>query len=129
MKKCATLATLLALTMSVAVTRAASQIPAQNIQTAGLSLQAEKPPHVDAEPSPADRDLERTIKDALGQDPHMAYSRVNVHVDDKAVVLGGVVLTQTAKKQAAKIAREHAAGRKVTNRLRVNANTNPGPGL
>ncbi|HEY4676534.1 MAG TPA: BON domain-containing protein, partial [Candidatus Angelobacter sp.] len=93
MKKCATLATLLALTMSVAVTRAASQIPAQNIQTAGLSLQAEKPPHVDAEPSPADRDLERTIKDALGQDPHMAYSRVNVHVDDKAVVLGGVVLT------------------------------------
>jgi osmotically-inducible protein OsmY len=89
----------------------------------------EKPPHVDAEPSPADRDLERTIKDALGQDPHMAYSRVSVHVTDKEVVLTGVVLTGTAKGQAAQIASEHAAGRKVTNRLKVNANTHPGSGF
>jgi osmotically-inducible protein OsmY len=89
----------------------------------------EKPPHVDAEPSPADRDLERTIKDALGQDPHMAYSRVSVHVTGKEVVLTGVVLTGTAKGQAAQIASEHAAGRKVTNKLKVNANTHPGSGF
>lgn len=129
MKQCAKLATLVTLTMSLAVTRAAGQNPAQTTQMPHQSLQTEKPPHVDAEPSLADRDLERTIKDALGQDPHMAYSRVKVHVSDKEVVLDGVVLTGTAKKQAAQIATEHAAGRKVTNRLKVNSNTHPGSGF
>ena len=129
MKQWAKLAALVILTMAFAITRAASQNPAQNTQTPHQSLQKEKPPHVDAEPSPADRDLERSIKDALGQDPHMAYSRVSVHVTDKQVLLDGVVLTGTAKKQAAKIATEHAAGRKVTNRLKVNPNTHPAGGL
>ena len=129
MKQWAKLAALVILTMAFAISRAASQNPAQNTQTPHQSLQKEKPPHVDAEPSPADRDLERSIKDALGQDPHMAYSRVSVHVTDKQVLLDGVVLTGTAKKQAAKIATEHAAGRKVTNRIKVNPNTHPAGGL
>ena len=129
MKQCAKLATLVTLIMSLAVTRAAGQNPAQTTQMPHQSLQTEKPPHVDAEPSLADRDLERTIKDALGQDPHMAYSRVGVHVTDKEVVLDGVVLTRTARSKAAQIATEHAAGRKVTNRLKVNPNTHPGSGF
>src|SRR5689334_11483721 len=74
---------------------------------------AEPAPHVDAEPNPEDRALEGTIMDQLKQDPHMAYSRVSIHVDDKEIVLSGVVLTSTAKAQAAKVATEHAGGRKV----------------
>ena len=129
MKQCAKLTALVILTLSLSITRAAGQNAAQNAQTPHQALQAEKPPHVDAEPSPADRDLERTIKDALGQDPHMAYSRVAVRVTDKQVVLDGVVMTRTAKSKAAEIATEHAAGRKVTNKLKVNPNTHPGPGF
>ena len=129
MKQCAKLAALVILTVSLAITRAASQNPVQNTQTPDQSKQVEKPPRVDAEPSPSDRNIESTIKDALGQDPHMAYSRVSVHVTHKEVVLTGVVLTGTAKSQAAQIATEHAAGRKVTNRLKVNRNTHPGPGF
>jgi osmotically-inducible protein OsmY len=55
----------------------------------------------------------------------MAYSRVTVHVTDTEVELDGVVLTSTAKEQAAKIATEHAGGRKVKNKLKINPNTHP----
>ena len=89
--------------------------------------QAEKPPHVDKEPNPDDRALEKTIMGDLQKDPHMAYARVSVHVTDTEVVLHGVVLTQTAKNQAAKIAGDHAGGRKVRNMIKVN--TNPGSGI
>lgn len=85
----------------------------------------EPPPHVDHEPNPADRALEDTIKKDLSQDAHMAYSRVTVHVTDTAVELDGVVLTSTAKDQAAKIAAEHAGGRKIKNKLKINPNTHP----
>jgi len=85
----------------------------------------EPPPHVDQEPNPADRALEDTIKKDLSQDAHMAYSRVTVHVTDAEVELDGVVLTSTAKEQAAKIATEHAGGRKVKNKLKINPNTHP----
>jgi osmotically-inducible protein OsmY len=85
----------------------------------------EPPPHVDQEPNPADRALEDTIKKDLGQDAHMAYSHVTVHVTDAIVELDGVVLTSTAKDQAAKIAAEHAGGRKIKNKLKVNPNTHP----
>jgi osmotically-inducible protein OsmY len=126
MKQRVKLAVLVILTVSLAITRAACQYSAQNAQT---PQQMEKPPHVDAEPDPAARDLERSIMDTLKQDPHMAYSRVSVHATDKEVVLNGFVLTATAKNQAAQIAADHAGGRKVKNKLRVNPNTHPGPGF
>ena len=135
MKQRVKLAVLVILTVSLAITRAACQYSAQNTQTPDQSQQPsqsqkmEKPPHVDAEPDPPARDLERSIMDTLKQDPHMAYSRISVHVTDKEVVLNGFVLTATAKNQAAQIAADHAGGRKVKNKLRVNPNTNPGPGF
>ena len=130
MKYCVTLATLGILTMSFAIARGAGQQPqSQNPQDANPSQQAEKPPHVSQEPDPAARNLEKEITGALRQDPHMAYSRVSVHVTDNEVVLTGVVLTATGRDQAAKIAADHAGGRKVTNRIKVNTNTNPGPGI
>jgi osmotically-inducible protein OsmY len=84
---------------------------------------AEPPPHVDQEPNPEDRALENSIKGELEKDPHMAYSRVSVHVTDTEVMLRGVVLTSTAKEQAEKIAGEHAGNRKIANHLKVNSNT------
>ena len=90
---------------------------------------AEAPPHVDAEPNPEDRSLESSIQDELAKDPHLAYSHVAVHVTDTEIMLTGTVKTSTAKDQAEKIAGEHAGSRKIENHLKVNSNTNPGPGL
>jgi osmotically-inducible protein OsmY len=130
MKHCAKLATLAMLMMLFAITRGTGQqSQTQNPQTANPSQQTEQPPHVSQEPDPAARNLERTILSALQQDPHMAYSRVRVHVSDTEVVLSGVVLTATARDQAAQIAAQQAGGRKITNRIKVNPNTNPGPGI
>lgn|SRR5262249_14561852 len=126
MKYMAKLATLTILTLLFAVTRAPGR-PAPPAWDP--PQQAQKPPHVDAEPDAQARNLEKTITNAIKQDPHMAYSRVTVHVTDSEVVLSGVVLTDTAKDQAAQIATEQAGGRKVTNKIKVNPNTHPGPGI
>jgi osmotically-inducible protein OsmY len=128
------LALLSILTLAAVQALSQSQYPApsqsQQPQSQPQAQQpAEAPPHVDAEPNPDDRALEQSIQDELKKDPHMAYSRVAVHVTDTEVMLTGVVLTSSAKEQAAKIAGEHAKGRKVYNRLKVNPNTNPPSGL
>jgi osmotically-inducible protein OsmY len=129
MKYYAQVAALFFLALSFTIAQAASGQPsAQPTEASGVQ-QAEKPPHVDAEPNPADRQLENTIMDDLKQDPHMAYSKVSVHVTYKEVLLTGTVLTKTAKDQAAQIAGEHAAKRKITNRIKVNSNLHPGPGF
>ena len=126
------MAMLTLLSLAVAVAQAAGQqSPSQqNPPASGQAQQpAEKPPHVDQEPNPEDRQLEQAIKGDLQQDPHMTYSRVTVHATDKEIVLGGTVLTATAKQNAEDVAQKHADGRKVTNRIRVNPNIHPGPGL
>jgi hypothetical protein len=91
--------------------------------------QTENPPHVDEDTYPEGRKVEATIQSALNQDPHMSYSRVSVHATPTEVTLTGIVLTQAAKDNAERIAQENAGNRKVNNKLRVNPNTNPGPGL
>ena len=117
------------LALSFTIAQAASGQPSAQPTAASGVQQAEPPPHVDAEPNPGDRQLENKIMDDLKQDPHMAYSKVSVHVTYKEVLLTGTVLTKTAKDQAAQIASEHAAKRKITNRIKVNSNTHPGPGF
>lgn len=124
--------TLLGLAVAVAVAQAAGQqSPSQqNPPASGQAQQpAEKPPHVDQEPNPEDRQLEQTITGDLQKDPHMAYSQVIVRATDKEIVLSGTVLTATAKQNAEDMAQKHADGRKVTNKIRVNPNIHPGPGL
>jgi len=105
---------------------------AQNPQSQDQSQQrqqAEKPPHVDTEPAPADRALEHAIMNEFKQDPHSAYSHVRVHVTDTEVLLSGVVLSNAAKDQAAQIATAHAGNRKVVNHIKVNPNIHPAPGM
>jgi hypothetical protein len=123
-------AALAVLMLSFAFSRATSQQP-QNPPPPdqGQQQQAEPPPHVDAEPNPEARQLEKSIQDALAQDPHMAYSRVRVQATDSGIILSGTVLTATAKDQAEQIATQHAGGKKITNRIRVNPNVHPGPGF
>jgi len=126
MNRCAKLLTLAILIVGFALARAAAQQPQTPSSPAQDQQQpAEQPPHVDVEPDPASRNLEKTIKDALQQDPHMAYSNVSVHVDPKEVILSGTVVTETAKNQAEQIATDHAEGRKVTDLIKVNPNTHP----
>jgi len=129
MKHCITFATLAILLVFAIGRGAAQESQTQNPQTANPSQQTEKPPHVSQEPDPASRNLEKTIMDSLQQDPHMAYSRVRVHVTDTEIILSGVVLTATARDQAAQIASQNAGSRKITNRIKVNPNTHPGPGM
>jgi hypothetical protein len=90
---------------------------------------AETPPYVDQQTNPDERRLEQVIMSDLRKDPQMAYSRLTVHVDDNEVIITGIVLTDTAVDHAVQIATRHAQGRKVTNRIRVNPNLNPGPGI
>lgn len=119
------------LILSFTLARATSQQnpPAQDQQNPAASGQETQKPHVDAEPNPEARQLEQNIKAALDQDPHMAYSRVRVQATDSEVILSGTVLTADAKDQAEQIAKQNAGGKKITNRIRVNPNVHPGPGL
>lgn len=124
MRPYARIATLAILIMIFALARASgrqAQTPSAPVQN--QSQPAEKPPHVDVEPDPKSRNLEKTIKDALQQDPHMAYSNLSVHVDDQEVILSGTVVSETAKKQAVQIATDHAEGRKITDLIKVNTST------
>jgi osmotically-inducible protein OsmY len=130
MKHLSTKLALLSMLMFAAVYALAQQPQSQTPSSAPDQSQAqqpaEPPPHVDAEPNPEDRTLEQSIQDDLGKDPHMAYSSVAVHVTDTEIMLTGTVHTSTAKDQAAKIAGEHAGGRKIENQIKVNPNTHPG---
>ena len=118
------LAMLAILTLFLAVALAAGQQPQpQNSPAQGQAQ--ENPPHVDQQTNPEARAVEKSIRDALNQDPHMAFSNVSVHTSGGEIILTGSVLTSAAKDQAEKIATEHAGGTKVTNKIRVNPNIHP----
>jgi osmotically-inducible protein OsmY len=121
---------LMLLSLAVFVAQAAGQqSPSQqNPPASGQAQQpTETPPHVSQEPNPETRKLEQAIEKQ--QDPHMAYSRVRVRATDDEIVLSGTVLNATAKQNAEDIAEKHAGGKKISNRIRVNPNIQPGPGL
>ena len=111
----------LSLALTVAVQAQSGAPPTQPAQDQAQQP-AQPPPHVDQQTNPDDRKLEKSITSDLRKDPHMAYSHITVHVSDTEVMLTGTVMTQTAKDQAVQIAEQHAEGRKITNRIRVNPN-------
>jgi len=118
------LAMLAILTLFLAVALAAGRQPQPQVSPAQGQAQ-ENPPHVDQQTNPEARAVEKSIRDALNQDPHMAFSNVSVHTSGGEIILTGSVLTSAAKDQAEKIATEHAGGTKVTNKIRVNPNIHP----
>ncbi len=123
---------LLSIFMFAAVYAFAQQPQSQNPSSSDQSQAqqpTEAPPHVDAEPNPDDRALEKSIQADLSKDEHMAYSNVAVHVTDTEIMLTGTVQTSTAKDQAEKVASEHAGSRKIKNQIKINTNNHPGLGL
>jgi osmotically-inducible protein OsmY len=115
------------LSLAAVVAQAAGwQSPSQQNPPASVQEQqpAEKQAHVDQESSPESQHLEQAIKVDLQQAARTAYSQVTVLATDQEIVLGGTVLTKTAKQEAEYIAQQHANGKKVTNQIRVT-----GPGL
>jgi osmotically-inducible protein OsmY len=67
------------------------------------------------------------IQEAFKQDP--AFSKVTVNSDAKQITLHGTVTSKDDHDKAQQIAEQHANGRKVVNKIKINKNTNPGPGL
>lgn len=73
--------------------------------------------------------IEQEIRTALKHDPHVANAKVGVHASGDAIILSGTVASAEAKDEAEQIANQHANGKKITNRIKVNPNVHPGPGL
>ncbi|HET7871741.1 MAG TPA: BON domain-containing protein [Terriglobales bacterium] len=69
----------------------------------------------------------QAIQEEFKQDP--AFSKVTVNSDAKQITLHGTVTSKADHDKAQQIAEQHASGRKVVNKIKVNKNTNPGPGL
>jgi osmotically-inducible protein OsmY len=69
----------------------------------------------------------QAITEAFKQDP--AFSKVTVNSNAKQITLHGTVTDKAASDRAEQIAQQHASGRKVVNKIKINKNTNPGPGL
>ena len=85
--------------------------------------------HSSAQAAPPYKEIENSIKDALKQEPSMAYSHVGVHVSHDEVILRGTVASKEAEQRALQIATEKAGARKVRDLLKVNTNLHPGPGM
>jgi osmotically-inducible protein OsmY len=126
------LSTLAILMLSFAPVRAAGQAnpSAPDQQNPNAPGQQSQPSQVDKGANPtAGKKVEREIKTALSQDPHVAKSKLQVQDTGKEIILSGTVATAEDKAQAEQIATQHANGKKVTNRIKVNPNVHPGPGL
>ena len=67
------------------------------------------------------------IQEAFKQDP--AFSKVTVNSSAKQITLNGTVTSKDDHDKAQQIAEQHANGRKVVNKIKVNKNVHPGPGL
>jgi osmotically-inducible protein OsmY len=67
------------------------------------------------------------IQEAFKQDP--AFSKVTVNSDAKQITLHGTVTSKDDHDKAQQIAEQHANGRKVVNKIKINKNVHPAPGL
>jgi osmotically-inducible protein OsmY len=67
------------------------------------------------------------ITEAFKQDP--SFSHVTVNSSAKQITLSGTVASKDDHDKAQQIAEQHANGRKVVNKIKVNKNVHPGPGL
>jgi osmotically-inducible protein OsmY len=64
-------------------------------------------------------DVQNDIQSALQKDPSLAGANINVQVTGKTVELSGTVPTKDAKDTAERIAKDHASGMVVKNRIKV----------
>jgi osmotically-inducible protein OsmY len=91
--------------------------------------QAAQPAHASNDSAATDdKGVRKSILTDLNKSHDTAH-RVNVKVTHDEVLLTGTLWTQQAKDEAEKMATEHAAGRKVTNKISVRPPHRPNPGL
>jgi osmotically-inducible protein OsmY len=69
----------------------------------------------------------QTITAALRQDPSLG--KVTVHADAQTITLSGTVTDKDSRDKAQQIAEQNAGGRKINNKIRINPNVHPGPGI
>jgi osmotically-inducible protein OsmY len=124
-------ATLAVLILSVAPVCAAGQAnpSAQDQQNPNAPSAQQSQPSQASTGNPTASKIAREIKTALSQDPHVANSKVGVQASGDEIILTGTVASAEVKDEAEQIATQHANGKKITNRIKVNPNVHPGPGL
>ena len=64
-------------------------------------------------------DVQNDIQSALQKEPTLATANINVQVTDKNVELSGTVPSKDAKDKAEQIAKSHAGGLGIKNKLKV----------
>lgn len=91
--------------------------------------QAATPAHASTDSAATDdKGVRKSILTDLNNSHDTAH-RVNVKVTHDEVLLTGTLWSEEAKQQAEKMASDHAAGRKVTNKISVRPPHRPNPGL
>ena len=115
------------LILSFTLARAASQQnpPAQDQQNPSAPSQRAQQPGSSADAHQA----QKSIQSTFNQDPNHSFRNVRVQETESEIILSGTVTTADLKSQAEQIANQSAGGKKITNRIRVNPNVHPGPGL
>jgi len=107
------------------------QAPPADQQQAPSADQAAQPAHADtgsSSTSAEDKGVRKSILTDLNNSHDTAH-RVNVKVTHDEVTLTGTLWSEDAKAQAEKMASDHAAGRKVTNKISVRPPHRTNPGL
>src|SRR5262249_47565714 len=119
------------LILSFAPVRAASQAnpSTQDQQNPNAPGAQQSQPSKASTGNPSASKVAREIKAALSHDPHVANAKVGVQASGDEIILSGTVASTEVKNEAEQIATQHANGKKITNRIRVNPNVHPGPGL
>jgi osmotically-inducible protein OsmY len=67
----------------------------------------------------ATADVQDEIQSALRKEPSLADASINVQVTQQSVELSGTVANKDAKDKAEQIAKTHAGGLEVKNRLKI----------
>lgn len=103
--------------------------PADQQQSPSADQQAAQPAHASTDSTATDdKGVRKSILTDLNNSHDTAH-RVTVKVTHDEVLLTGTLWSQGAKDQAEKAATEHAAGRKVTNKISVRPPHHQNPGL
>jgi len=128
MKPFVRLTTFAFLALLFVMARAGAQ-ESKSPQTPPADQQAAQPAHASSDSAATDdKGVRKSILTDLNNSHDTAH-RVNVKVTHDEVLLTGTLWTQQAKDEAEKMATEHAAGRKVTNKISVRPPHRPNPGL
>jgi osmotically-inducible protein OsmY len=94
---------------------ATSIFPPAEVQRQGIPTDRPTQPSDDLTPP----EVRQLIHDSLSSEPALAGSAVQVEGDDHAVVLNGVVGSETQRELAVRIAKFYSSNRKVVDKINI----------